>query len=562
MPMIHTGPATIDLAHEPEFRLGSLKVSPSTREISSQERTEVVEPRVLQVLVCLVKAQGAVVSRDDLVRECWSGRAVSEDAINRCISKIRQIAEIWGAAAFTVETIPRVGYRLSVSLDVRAGEASTPRRQAVLVLPFVNMSDDPQQEYFADGITEDITTDLQKVSSLLIVARNTAFTFKGKSIDVAQVCRQLDVTHVLEGSVRKAGGRVRITAQLVDGTTERHIWAERYDRDLNDIFAVQDEISRAIVRSLQLKLLAEEEQVIGHRGTENAEAYQLYLMARQTYLNSNEMDDRAADVIVRLCTRATEIDPDYAPAWALIALGQWKLRYLHGTGDGGLAAAQRALALNGSLAEAHAVLAPILFDRGSHEEAMSEIATALRLSPDSYEANRAAGLLAYRERRFEDAARYWEKAASKMETDLYAANLLISCYGALHNTEGIQRAARLALVRSEKILAHDQNNGTALSYSAYALAGLGEGERAKERIQRALLIEPDNVNRRYNFACCLVKYLNDPEAALDVLEPAMASMARAYIDYARTDPDFDSVRHHPRFQAMLARADARLAATE
>ena len=552
------------MAHEPEFRLGYLKVSPSTREISSQEGTEVIEPRVMQVLVCLVKARGAVVSRDDLMRECWSGRAVSEDAINRCISKIRQIAEIGGEASFTVETIPRVGYRLSVLMDPRAEElgASTPRRQAVLVLPFVNMSDDPQQEYFADGITEDITTDLQKISSLFIVARNTACTFKGKSIDVAQVCRQLDVTHVLEGSVRKAGGRVRITAQLVDGTTGGHLWAERYDRDLNDIFAVQDEISRAIVQSLQLTLLAEEEQVIGHRGTENAEAYQLYLMARQTYLNSNEADDRAADVIVRLCTRATEIDPNYAPAWALIALGRWKLRYLHGTGDGGLAAAQRALALNSGLAEAHAVLAPILFDRGSHEEAMSEIATALRLSPDSYEVNRAAGLLAYRERRFEDAARYWEKAAVLMETDLYAANLLISCYGALHDTEGIQRAARQALVRSEKILAQDQNNGTALSYSAYALAGLGEGERAKERIERALLIEPENVNRRYNFACCLVKYLNDPDAALDVLEPAMASMARAYIDYARTDPDFDPVRRHPRFQAMLAQADARLAATE
>lgn len=227
--MISQGTLTIELAHEPSFRLGCLDVSPSTREVSSRTGTEVIEPRVMQVLVCLVRAQGAVVSRDDLARDCWSGRAVSEDAINRCISKIRQIAETIGQTSFTVETIPRVGYRLAGLAESRAREpeAATPRRIAVLVLPFVNMSDDPQQEYFADGITEDITTDLQRVSSLSIVARNTAFGFKGRSIDITQVCRQLDVTHVLEGSVRKVGGRVRITSQLVDGVTGVHLWAER-----------------------------------------------------------------------------------------------------------------------------------------------------------------------------------------------------------------------------------------------------------------------------------------------------------------------------------------------
>src|SRR5580698_8361674 len=165
------------------------------------------------------------------------------------------------------------------------GQATSgPRALSICVLPFANMSGDVEQEYFSDGISEDIITDLSKVSALSVVARNTAFTFKGKSVKIPQVARELNVSHVLEGSVRKAGGKVRITAQLIDGGTGGHVWAERYDRDLNDIFALQDEISEAIVSALKLKLLPQEKKAIERRGTENVEAYNLYLMARQNYV--------------------------------------------------------------------------------------------------------------------------------------------------------------------------------------------------------------------------------------------------------------------------------------
>src|SRR6202022_5184442 len=167
---------------------------------------------------------------------------------------------------------------------IEAGEPNmeTPRRLSICVLPFANMSGDPEQEYFSDGISEDIITDLSKVSALWVAASNTSFTFKGKHVDAPQIARQLNVSHLLEGSVRKAGGRVRITAQLIDGATGGHIWAERYDRTLDDIFALQDEISQAIVAALKLKLLPEEKKAIEHRGTTDAEAYKLYLMARQS----------------------------------------------------------------------------------------------------------------------------------------------------------------------------------------------------------------------------------------------------------------------------------------
>ncbi len=154
-------------------------------------------------------------------------------------------------------------------------------KASICVLPFTNMSGDSEQEYFSDGISEDIITDLSKISSLIVASRNSAFAFKGKQVDLMQVARQLRVSHILEGSVRKSGNRVRITAQLIDGTTNNHIWAERYDRDLSDIFALQDEISQAIVAALKLRLMPQEKKALGQRGTNNAEAYRLYLMARQ-----------------------------------------------------------------------------------------------------------------------------------------------------------------------------------------------------------------------------------------------------------------------------------------
>ena len=257
------------------------------------------------------------------------------------------------------------------------------RKLSICVLPFANMSGDPEQEYFSDGISEDIITDLSKVSALFVIARNTAFGFKGKSPNVKEVAHQLDVSHVLEGSVRKAGGRVRITAQLIEGATGGHLWAERYDRDLTDIFALQDEISEAIVAALKLKLLPEEKQAIEQRGTDNADAYNLYLMARSYRLTGNDGDPRRDEAIERLIRRAVDIDPGYAQAWALMASGQYALRRSHGrAGDGGRAALDRALALNPDLAEARAINARMLSDTGRHEEAAAEIAVALRLDPE------------------------------------------------------------------------------------------------------------------------------------------------------------------------------------
>jgi adenylate cyclase len=443
-----------------------------------------------------------------------------------------------------------------------AAAAVTPRKLSICVLPFANMSGDPEQEYFSDGISEDIITDLSKVSALSVVARNTAFTFKGKNVKVPDVARELDVSHVLEGSVRKAGNRVRITAQLIDGAAGDHVWAERYDRDLTDIFALQDEISEAIVKALKLRLLPQEKKAIERRGTESVEAYDLYLLARSYWLTGNA-EARAQEAIERLCRRAVEIDPGYAQAWALMAVGQYNLhRSNWRANDAGQAALDRAFALNPDLPEARSIKAGILSFAGRHDEAAAEIAAALRLDPESYEVNRRAAGLSYGRGRLAEAVPYLEKAAALMETDVASPAMLVSCYTSLADRENLQRAARLAVARAEKAVAQDRSNGSAMSVGVFGLAALGEKDRAKEWMDRAVLIDPDNLGMRYNFACALATSLGDHAAALGMLGPVLDRDAGGHVNSVKTDPDFASLRDDPRFQAMVAAAEARLAAAK
>jgi adenylate cyclase len=385
--------------------------------------------------------------------------------------------------------------------------------------------------------------------------------YKGKHVDISKVAQETDVTHVLEGSVRKAGNRVRISAQLVDGQNNGHVWAERYDRDASDIFAIQDEISQAIVKALKLRLLPEEKKAIERRGTDSADAHNLYLMARQAYVINQNMDTHSAQAIVRICKRATGIDHGYAEAWALMAEGYRQLREVGGGGPANeaMAAADQALTLNPELAEAHAVKAQIYMLDGDLDAAAAEVISALQLDPDSYEVNRSAGRLNYQLQKFDDAIHCYEKAVALMEADVNSAAMLISCYTAVGDAEGVRRSAEQTLKRAEAVLAHDQNNSGVTAYSVDALAALGEADRAKARIERALLIDPDDWGMRYNFACMLSVRLHDKDAALEMLKPLFETISGSFLSYAKVDPDLTLLHDEPRWQAMVAAAEARLA---
>ncbi len=433
------------------------------------------------------------------------------------------------------------------------------RDVSICVLPFQNMSGDVEQEYFSDGISEDITTDLSKVSALEVIARNTAFTFKGQSVNVCEVARKVGVTHVLEGSVRKAGNQVRITAQLIDGRTGGHVWAERFDRDLTDIFTIQDEISKAIVRALKLKLLPEEKKAIEKRGTNSVEAYNLFLLARQYWVTGNHGDVRREERVMRICGKAVEIDPYYADAWALLAIAQSSLRYgFSQEVDDGFVAAHTALAIDPSIPQARLPLAKRLQQRGNSDGAAAEMETAIRLGPESWEVNKEAGRFFLMRRDVQSATRHYEKAVELMDSDFHAWAMLSTCYQSLGEIAKLRNSAKMMVSEAQRAVQQDPSNGAALGILAGGYALLGEEQKTREWIDRALLIDPDNLNMRYNFACVLAGHLGDKEGALKMLQSTLPLAGEFQVRIADTDPDFDSLREDPRFQKLVSDAKKRV----
>lgn len=440
-------------------------------------------------------------------------------------------------------------------------ERRSSRDVSVCVLPFANMSGEAEQEYFSDGISEDITTDLSKVSALGVTARNTAFQFKGRSVDVCSVAKQLKVTHVLEGSVRKAGNRVRITAQLIDGISGEHVWAERFDRDLTDIFAIQDELSTAIVDALKIKLLPEEATAIQHRGTNNVEAYNLMLMARQYWIDGDFGESGRERRVIRICERITAIDPGYAQAWALMGLAQANLRYAYSGNedlDNGLDAANRALSLDPSIAEAYLPRAWHLAMLGKEKEARGELETALRLNPESWEANKEAARILCRQNDLTAAARCLEKATTLSDSDFHSRGMLSAMYLGQGDLDKARECAAGLIRQVEGALSRNPDNGAALAYGALSFAAVGNVDRAQDWIDRALLLDPDNMYMRYNLAWPVLGFLNDKERALDLLGLALAKGGRNLITLAQADRNLDPLRDDDRFKAMMKAAARRV----
>ena len=444
----------------------------------------------------------------------------------------------------------------SITLDQPPKDGTSSARQqgerpSVAVLPFINMSGDPEQEYFSDGITEDIITDLSKVSGLFVVARNTVFTYKGKTVEVQQVAKHLGVNFILEGSVRKAGTRVRVTGQLIHGKDGGHVWADRYDRDLTDIFAIQDEITHAIVEQLKVKLLPQEKKSIGQTPTDNVEAYTYYLRGRQFMQRHSKSNYQLAR---RMFAKAVELDPLYARAYAGIADCDSFL-FLHYHLEAGvdsiLATSAKALALDDRLAEAHASRGLALSLGQRHEEAIAEFEEAIALDPNSFEAHYFYARACVTQGKLERAATLFERAAENKPDDYQALCLLIHIYRSLGRDRDSKSTARKAIERAESELTLHPENPRAAYFGANALAALGEKDRAKEWAARAAAIDPDDVLIQYNVAC-VYSLLGDLEQAFDLLERVLPNagheLKRGWIKH---DSDLDPLRSHPRFQKTL-----------
>src|SRR5215813_6338168 len=285
------------------YRFADAELDTERYELRCHGAAKRVEPQVFDLLRYLVENRERTVTKEELFKAIWQERIVSESALSSRIKAARQAVSDTGSEQRIIRTLHGRGFRFVAEVEIGNGERRAPDRSAVqpgasiAVLPFVNMSGDPEQEYFSDGISEDLITDLSRISGLFVPARNSTFGYKGVAVKLQQVCQELGVRHLLEGSVRKAGGRVRIVAQLIDGETGGHLWAERYDRDLTDVFAVQDEITHRIVESLRVKLLPSERKAI-----EKVPAEELPPAQMRSSL----------EIARRMFLRAIELDPNYA----------------------------------------------------------------------------------------------------------------------------------------------------------------------------------------------------------------------------------------------------------
>jgi adenylate cyclase len=480
----------------------------------------------------------------------WQGNA-DDRAWRGLVADVRRLVEAqaapWGAPAGTAPSVATSS----------AGSAQ-PSKPGVVILPFVNMSGDPEQEYFSDGVTEDIITDLGRVSALSVASRNSAFSYKGKTVAPAQIARALNVTHVLEGSVRKSGNRVRITAQLLEALTDKQVWAERYDRTLEDIFAIQDDISKAIVGALKLKLLPEEKAAIEQCSTTNSDAYELFLMAREFQRKGSE---RLKPVIVRICRRVVQLDPGFARGWALMSLAESEMSQRGVAGHSIANArewAERAIEADPSVAEGHAAYAEAVLRNAMDREAADEVLeTALRLDPNCYEAHTVAGAVGIGRRDYKRAIRHLERAIEIEPAAYWPAGMVVQAYEALGEPEATAAAERRAMARCEKILADEPDHSGALGFLVTSLAGLGQADRARAWTTRALLFDPDNARLHYNLACAMAR-LRDANTAVDLIEPWIDQVSHGWLIWMQSDNSLDPIREDPRFVALMARGARRL----
>ena len=391
------------------LRIGSWVVAPSLNSISSGGRTVRLEPKVMGVLVCLAKHPGETLSKEQLFQAVWPNIVVTEDVLKRCIAELRRAFDDDAREPRIIETISKRGYRLVAPVTARSASpvpAESAVSDSIVVMPFVNMSGDAENEYFADGITEEIINALAQIAELHVVARSSAFSFKGKHIDPRIVGEQLNVRTVLEGSVRRTDNRLRITAQLVKSADGYHLWSERYDREMKDVFAIQDEIARSIAQRLQISFEGGESRPLVKAGTQNLEAYQAYVKGRALLYKRGPAIPRSLEC----CQRAVTLDPEYGLAWAGLAdaytaHGYYGFASAQHSMPKGMDAALRAVTLDPLLAEAHNALAMAsLMGTWDREVAKREFLRSLELNPKYLQARTWYALfyLQFSERQLEE----------------------------------------------------------------------------------------------------------------------------------------------------------------
>jgi TolB-like protein/Flp pilus assembly protein TadD len=426
--------------------------------------------------------------------------------------------------------------------------------KSIAVLPFADMSAERENGYFTDGMAEEIINALTTIRALRVASRTSSFAFKGTIEDIRQVGKKLDVATVLEGSVRKAGNKLRITAQLVNVADGYQLWSQRYDRDMEDVFAIQDEIAQSIVTALRVILSEDEKRAIEKVATVNVEAYDCYLRGRQFF---HQFRKQSLEFARQMFNKAIEIDPTYALAYAGVADCCSVLYTNFDASDANLTnadvASRRALKLAPQLAEAHVARGLAVSLLGHHAEAETEFETAMGLNPQLFDAAYMFGRALLAQGKFEQAATVFERAAELRPEDYVVPGFLGGAYARLGRIAESQHAYRRAADAASKRLELNPDDPRALYMGGTALSRLGDSKRAKDWGAQALAISPGDATVLYNVAC-IYATSGENDEAITMLEKAVA-LGFGHWSWIENDSDFDSLHGHPRYEALLAKKE-------
>jgi len=433
-----------------------------------------------------------------------------------------------------------------------AGQEKDTKEASVAVLPFVNMSSDQENEYFSDGLAEELINSLLKIEGLHVVSRTSSFAFKGKNLDIRQIAAKLNVGTILEGSVRKSGNKLRITAQLIKASNGFHLYAETFDRELKDVFEIQNEIARCIAKVLYPMLTSQDKRSLSQFPTTNIEAYDYCLQGRQSfYLFQRTGFERA----LKLFLRAIQLDPGYASAYAWTANCYSFLYTWFNPSQENLDAAEknslRALELNPDLGEAHVARGMVLYNRKEYQGAEEEFERAIRLKPDLFEASYLYARLCFAQGQFEKATELANQASRLRPEDYNAPCLLGMIYTEQNKSAEREQAYRKTLENVKRSLELFPEDMRALYMGAAAAISLGDKELGLEWAERISSAHPQETMTLYGVACSYA-LVGQTEKAIECMEEAVrfGTIQKKWLEH---DPDLSSIRDHPRFKALLDR---------
>jgi adenylate cyclase len=480
------------------FQIAGWKVEPLSNCIARGSEEVRLEPRVMAVLQFLVSKSGSVATREALESTVWEGRVVGYDALSNTIIKLRKALGDNARSPHIIETVSKTGYRLIADVvfeedsildpaSVKSGsdDSVIAEQASIAVLAFDNLSGDAGQEYFGDGLAEDIITDLSRTPGLFVIARNSSFAYKGRAVDARVVCAELGVRYLLEGSVRREGNRLRITVQLIDGVSGGHVWADRYDRDLEDVFKVQEEVTQAIVSELALKLTSKRSSP--RRETYNFEAYDYFLKGRDHALRDTEDNLEIACVMLE---KAIELDPEFSSAYSYLTRCH-SVAYINGWGpperqslEKALELGQKAVSLDEENPHAHFTLGTAAIWLRKNELALAEITAALAIDGNFAEGYGALAMIQVYSERPEQALK---SLATTMRLDPHYRDIFLHLQAQAYFHLGEYHKAVTSLKR-RLVRKPDSDISHALLASAYG--HLGQYDNSRISWQKTLAVNP------------------------------------------------------------------------